>query len=165
MIGDFPSRPDWSCEALDAYDGLLLYRGVTFDEAAVRAAGGLAYLASPYTRLSVDEHGQWSVPHSMWAQEAATAWAIRFARAGVTAVSPVVMAGAMVLQDYVRDEGPDLDPLDRAFWAHWCLPLLAVSASVVIPPIPGWGHSLGVWREAVAALGGNRPVFLIGEGA
>lgn len=164
MIGDFPVRPDWP--ALHAYEGVLLHRDVGVVELADLARSRLIYLATPYTRRAVDENGAWCIDLSIAAAAEASAWAWRLARAGVTAVSPVMLAAQMVHDEYAA-ERPNIDalgPLDHAAWEAWCRPLLAASAAVAIAPLEGWEVSLGVWREAVAALGVNRPVFVLGEG-
>lgn len=163
MIGDFPHAPDWS--ALHAYEGLTLRRDVSVDGLR-NYLGGLFYLATPYTRRAVDENGAWCLDRSIAAAAEATAWAWRLTRAGLSVVSPVMLSAQMLHDEYAADR-PNADalgPLDHHAWEGWCRPILARSDAVAIPPLDGWDVSLGVWREVVAALGVNKPVFLLGEG-
>lgn len=165
MIGDFPPRPDWTGAALVNYRGLLLHEGVTLADAAPQLRGKLVYLATPYSRVVVDERGRWEIGLNAQAVAAATRWACRLARLGVTAAAPITMAGDMIAHDYCRAAGPELDPLDARFWEAWCRPLLEKSDCVVVPPLPGWRDSTGIWRECVAMLGVGRPVHLLTEAA
>lgn len=162
MIGDFPARPDWA--ALHVYEGVTLRRDVTVAELRRLAMGGLVYLATPYSRRAVDERGRWSLDLSITAMSEASVWAWRLTRAGLSVVSPVMMSAQMVHDEYAseRPHQNALDPLDGRAWETWCTPMLAAAQLVVIPPIDGWDRSAGIWREAVAALGANKPVFLMG---
>lgn len=165
MIADFPVRPSWSGSALANYRGLTLHEGYTLAEAAGHLRGKLVYLATPYSRVVVDERGRWEVGLNAHAIAGATRWACQFARLGVTAAAPITLAGDIIAHDYCRAGGPSLDPLDAKFWEAWCLPLLTRADCVVVPPLPGWRESIGIWRECVAMLGVGRPVYLLREAA
>ncbi|MBC7154577.1 MAG: DUF1937 family protein [Rhodobacteraceae bacterium] len=155
-----PIRRDWGHAALDAYAGAhLLVRGVGPDEVARLAGGRLAYLATPYSKIACCNFGAWHAHASIEAAVRAARWARELALLGVTAVSPVIQAVEMV---HANVDNP-LNPLDAEFWGRWCQPLLDASGLVVVPPIPGWRESDGIWREVRAALCSNRQVFLIGE--
>lgn len=164
MIGEFSPDPDWS--ALHEFEGLTLLRDIGVAELAARFRGRLIYLATPYSRRAVDENGAWCLYRSMTAAAEASAWAWRFARAGLTAVSPVMLSAQMVQDEYAAEHphADALGPLDHAAWETWCRPMLAAAELVAIPPIDGWDVSRGVWRETVAALAVNKPVIVMGEG-
>lgn len=135
----------------------LLHLGATAESVA-RAASGQVYLASPYTLQVIDPRtGRWSRARSRTLAAAAALHAGLLARRGVTAVSPIVLSAAMC-----HLPATELDPLDERFWAGWCQHLLAVSRAVVVPDIPGWRQSLGVWREVIWALERNMPVHIYG---
>ncbi|PYE81307.1 DUF1937 family protein [Pseudoroseicyclus aestuarii] len=154
-----PRDPDWP-QLCARYTGSgLLQRDVALIDAAQALRGSLAYLATPYTRQSTDDNGRWCPSLSCDLSDAAAAWCSRFAQTGVTAVSPVVQADAMLQRD---PWGDALDPLDEHFWSTWCRPLLSRCDAVVIPPLPGWDCSAGVWAEACAAVTRQRRVILIG---
>lgn len=122
-----------------------------------RFRGGLHYLATPYSKLAIDERGAWCPVRSIEAAMSAEGWAAQLALEGVTAISPISQAAAMV-----QIVGPDvLDPLDDVFWARWCAPLLAACASVIVPPIAGWRDSDGIRREMAAARDTNTPIYFI----
>ncbi|PYE80395.1 DUF1937 family protein [Pseudoroseicyclus aestuarii] len=153
-----PMDPDWP-QLCARYAGSgLLQRDVALIDAAQVLRSGLAYLATPYTQLSLDDGGRWCPSSSSLAADAAAAWCSRFAQTGVTAVSPVVQADAMLQRDPWSDA---LDPLDETFWSVWCRPLLSRCDAVVIPPLPGWEQSLGVWTAARAAVTRQTRVILI----
>ena len=121
-----------------------------------RLRGGQVYLATPYSRhVTVD--GVFCDYKSGFMGGVAADWARRLAVAGVSAVSPVVLAVAMLREDLECG----LRPLDHVFWAHWCQPLLLASRTVAVPMIEGWDSSRGIWAEVIWALVANRPVVLI----
>ncbi|KEP69618.1 hypothetical protein DL1_03200 [Thioclava dalianensis] len=156
-----PPEPDWPW-LISTYPGdVLLHVERSFQDIADRICGRLAYLATPYTRevLGADLH--WDRGLSIAAEIRAARWARRFALAGATVVSPIILACAICHSDF---EG-DLSPLDEAFWARWCQPLLNACGAVVIPAIAGWDQSRGVWRDACWALQCNVPVYLVAEGS
>jgi len=157
---EWPDRPQWGHHKLDEYaGGGLLYRGASLDQVADRCPAGMAYLATPYSKVVTEGvTGAWSPWRSEAAAHAASTWVSALADIQITAVSPIVLAvGA------VHCGGDQLDPLDHEFWMAWCAPILSASRAVIIPPINGWDDSLGVWQEAIAALTSNRSVYLISE--
>lgn len=154
------AAPDWSAVDLGAMAAAgLLVRDASLDAAAARVQGRLVYLATPYTKL-VETPGGWDRNASLECAVRAARWARALALRGCTAISPIVQAVEMV------HAGPDvaLDPLDDPFWTAWCRPLLAACHVIVVPPVPGWDESRGVWLEALTALSSNRQVVLIGGG-
>lgn len=169
----FPEAPDWTGDALAPFEGVLLRRGLTVQEVARIAPGGPLYLATPYSKLAVDERQRWDVARSAEAQAHATRWARRFARLGVSAFAPITLSGDIVhhaYADHVDPEssqylpGSDIAPLDSERWEAWCRPFLQVSSALAVPPVPGWDQSAGIWREACNMLMAMRPVYLLGEG-
>lgn len=129
--------------------------------------GQPVYLATPYTRRAAGPDGCWCAERSRAALAEAAREAARLAAVGVTAVSPVVLAVSMVEAEAEAGAvpGPRLDPMDEGFWRDWCRPILDACCAVVVPDLPGWRESAGVWREVRLALAWQRPVFLYAEGA
>lgn len=129
------------------------------EEIVSRCGAGLHYLATPYSREVVDYEGDWreerSVELGLRAAQASAALAAR----GVTAISPIAHASAMVAMPCGAD-GARLDPLDAAFWDRWCRPLLQRCDSVIVPKIKGWQRSRGIWAEVMTALERSKPVFV-----
>lgn len=158
------TRPDWS--ALHEFEGVLLFRDVKVRELGAGFCPGYAYLATPYSLRAVDERGRWCFDRSIQAMEEANSWAWRLTRAGLSVVSPIVLAAEMVHLEYAGDVAhPDaLDPLDHEAWTGWCRPMLSAAAAVAVPPIAGWDASRGVWGEVVSALRAGKPVYVLGEG-
>ena len=106
----------------------------------------------------MDDAGHWSLAKSALAATRADRHAARLAMRGVTAVSPIVQAASMC------HATAHLDPLDARFWTRWCAPILAASRAVVVPDIPGWSRSEGVWHEVREALGRSLPVHVYARG-
>ncbi|MCV2877591.1 DUF1937 family protein [Sedimentimonas flavescens] len=131
----------------------LLHFGVDAKGVANRSGGRLVYVATPYSRVVVDDHGKWcrmrDAEASVWASKVCA----DLARAGATGVSPIVLSTGMC-------GASRLDPLDEKFWNAWCAPLLAACGSIYVPDLPGWQASRGIWTECVWALGHNMPVLL-----
>lgn len=119
------------------------------------------YLATPYTKLSTGVGAALADSGLNFAARSAGLWVAQLAREGVTAVSPIQSAHNACRSQWVMDDPSLLDPLDADFWYAWCAPILAVSASVIIPPIAGWRDSVGVAQEAVTALETERPVYVL----
>ena len=140
--------------------GGLVYAGIGLDD-CIRRLCGQVYLATPYSREVVDEHGEWDAFLSGRMDMLAGQWVGNLATAGITSVSPIVLACSAICMDVKRQ----IDPLDTAFWTSWCAPLLAASASVVVPPIEGRWRSSGVLHEVEWAIAHNMPVYLLEEGA
>jgi hypothetical protein len=136
-----------------------LHFGAT-PETVARDCDGLVYLATPYSKLAVDKAGRWNRVESMMAAERAARHAVRLCALGVTAISPIVHAAALCHASNA------IDPLDAMFWTRWCAPLLAASTAIVIPDIPGWDTSDGIWHEACAgvAMGLSVHVYARAEG-
>lgn len=152
-LQDIPAL-DWP--ALRALRHPCLIEGRMAVMALERLRGGQVYLATPYTKLAQFE-GAFCEFRSHAAGLVAARWLLRLAVAGVSAVSPIAAAAAMLDEDL---EGA-LRPLDERFWAAWCAPILTASHAVAVPMIPGWSESAGVWHECLWALSANRIVVLI----
>ncbi|PTV94908.1 uncharacterized protein DUF1937 [Rhodobacter aestuarii] len=129
-------------------------------EVVAQHAAGLAYLATPYTR-KVMLNGRWNYDKSVTLSLLAAREGLRLARVGVTAVSPIVQA-AEGLHAQAGAPGPKVNPLDRVFWTAWCRPMFAAARLVVVPAIPGWDESEGVFAEVTEAVRRNMPVFIYG---
>lgn len=135
----------------------LLHPGAT-PASVARVASGLVYLATPYSLQATDpRNGRWRRDWSDALARAAALEAVALAREGLTAVSPIVQSAAMC------NALDGLDPLDERLWARWCQPMLDAARAVVVPDIPGWRRSLGVWREVIWALEHNMPVHVYGR--
>lgn len=154
------SDPDWPALSVALQGSGLLQMSAAMDFVAARCRGRLTYLATPYSR-EVTDHGRFSVHRSDLMGHAAADWQKRLALVGVSAVSPIVQAVAMLDAPGVVD----LDPLDDQFWTAWCAPMLAAAAALIIPPIDGWQRSRGIWAEALSLLRWNRPVFVLAPDA
>lgn len=150
-----PASHDWESIAASP---LLRHSGL--GDVLARYRGTLVYLATPYTRLARREDGAFCAVRSDGLAHEASCWAAMFALNGVTAISPIVCAVAAVNADLARA----LDPLDARFWENWCRPLLRASDVVVIPPLPGWKESAGVFHEAREAVQQMKPVQIITPG-
>lgn len=161
---DNPRLPlirDWGHSALDVFAGAcLLQRDAGLSDVVAHARGRLAYLATPYSKIALCDCGAWRQGASLEAAVRAALWGRALAAEGVTAVSPIIQAVEMVHADLADL----LDPLDAKFWEDWCRPLLAASGVVIVPPIPGWDESEGIWTEVRDALHRNCRVFLIRPG-
>jgi len=142
--------------------------------AVAKTFGGTqpVYLATPYSNEVLID-GRWQFTLSMRMQRAAAEACADFAERGVTALSPVVLATAMVhaTQRFVPGRGRDacpwqhrLDPMDHALWMRWCLPIFNACDAVVVPDIPGWSRSKGVLSEVETALFLNTPVYVYAQG-
>ena len=158
---EFPEDPDWDWLRQTFPAGTGLRFGVGLCDVIGQCTGRLAYLATPYSKLVVDDDGRWQADLSRIHEARASRWARALALDGITAISPILMACGICHADL---EGY-FDPLDNGFWAAWCQPLLRRSDTVIIPQMYGWQDSRGVWREACHALCHNQPVFVIEEGA
>ncbi|SDW77685.1 DUF1937 family protein [Roseicitreum antarcticum] len=143
----------------------LLHLGAGVGRVARHAPAGIQYLATPFTKLVRGPGGTYCATAAFDASARAGLHARRLALAGVTAISPIVQAVEICATRPGIGAGAGLpDPLDEAFWADWCRPLLWASRSVIVPAIPGWSKSVGVWREVVWALDRNMPVFVYAGG-
>ena len=160
---DLPRTRNWNAPALDTYArACLLRHDARLGDVISHSRGCLSYLATPYSKLARDDDGAFSSAGSLECAARAARWARLLALEGITAVSPIIQAVEMVHVDVID---PQLDPLDERFWEGWCQPLLNACGGVIVPPIPGWKESEGIWVEVCAALRAQRPVFLIRPGA
>ena len=143
--------------------------------AVAKSFGGKqpVYLATPYSREAVDVLGCWSYEASHRAHRRAARACADLLDQGVTAISPVVLGVAMINATgtyEARRRGklqfvPRLDPLDDGIWHDWCQPLLRVCGAIVVPEIPGWRESNGIYAEVAQALTRNIPVYIYGGAA
>jgi hypothetical protein len=127
------------------------------------------YLATPYSRDCTDVLGAWSREESDRMERRAAMAAAELLAVGVTALSPIVQAVRMVNATGIYRHHragvafePTIDPLDAAMWVRWCQPLLNVCGAMVVPDIPGWDQSAGVWGEVQFAVARQIPVFIYG---
>ncbi len=163
-VSDFelPHMRNWQSPVLDAFAGACLFhRDATLVDVVSHCRSCLCYLATPYSKVSLNPDGEWDALESRIASVQAARWSRLLALEGVTAVSPIIQAVEMVHADFIEQQ---LDPLDVHFWESWCRPLLMASGPVIVPPISGWDYSDGIWVEVCAALRVQRPVFLIKPG-
>lgn len=162
-----PVSPDWTHPNLESCAGSLLQRDAMLADGVSHCRGQLAYLATPYSKIAVNNNGVWDYSASMVAMTRAARWARMLAIEGATAISPIIQSVEMVHAGVSLASLATLDPLDATFWENWCSPLLAKADVVIVPPIHGWAESAGVWVEACTALKSARRVFLIkpGEGS
>lgn len=162
-------RPDWGVifapHVIDRWEGRIWFCAGPTTVAIYTDKVSPVYLATPYT-LRAQVNAKWSHEASLHVSAQAARELGRLARVGVTAVSPIVQSAEMVhaeIFERVRDVGA-LDPLDQAFWAKWCQPMLNVCSALVVPDIDGWEDSLGVHREVMWTLREtNRPIFFYAE--
>ncbi len=157
----FPAEPDWPWLLATFPGNVLLHPDWSVVDIAQSVHGRIAYLATPYTREVLNDDFQFDRALSLQVEIRTARWARTFALLGATTISPILQACAMCSADV---EG-HLDPLDDPFWAGFCQPLLTASAAVIVPPMPGWDRSRGVWREACDALRHNVPVYLVRPGS
>lgn len=146
--------------------------GVSVGQSAAligRAFGGRqpVYLATPYSRECLDVLGAWSHEESSRMARRAEAAAAQLRSVGVSTFSPVSQAVAMInaTGTYRHHRSgaafvATIDPLDGAAWSAWCQPFLNVCGAVVVPDIPGWDQSDGIWAEVQFAILRSIPVFV-----
>jgi hypothetical protein len=126
------------------------------------------YLATPYTKECIDVLGEWSYDLSRAMQRRAERAAADLHAQGVSAFAPVALsAGIVHATGEFHHRGrtgskfkPGLDPLDAVAWARWCQPFLNVCGAVVVPDLPGWDRSRGIWQEVQFAVDRGIPVFV-----
>lgn len=140
--------------------------------AAAFAGRQPVYLATPYSRVVLDEAGQWDYMRSVHAMMAAGRAAGDLMALGVSAFAPIAQSCVMV---HARGHfsgsakggvawSNGLDPLAADLWAAWCQPFLNACGAVVVPDLPGWDQSRGIWGEVQFAVRHNLPVFVYGGG-
>lgn len=146
------------------WDGRVFYGAGPKTVAQFTAGDAPVYLATPYSKIA-QRAGKWAYELSLTASAQAACEMGRLARAGVTAVSPIVQSAEIIhFERALAATGQMLDPLDAGFWESWCRPMLNVSCAVVVPAIDGWAQSEGVFREVMWTLREtNRPVFFYAE--
>lgn len=150
---------DWDSPILAAFRQGWLLRDFAVGYDLSVHVGRLVYLATPYSKRVMGWDGKWDRCRSERCVAQASSFVAAFAEAGVTAISPIVLAADAVHYTH----GTGLDPLDGAFWERWCRPILQVCDAVVVPPIFGWRDSVGIWIEVNQALACAKPVFLAND--
>lgn len=157
------SGPRWSqfFNAPASGQGLLRFGAGPVTVAKWVPGGRLVYLATPYSREVLDARGQWDHHKSYNQKYGAAKAALALLEVGVTALSPIILS-AEIIHASMRDEKPvpRIDPLDAVLWESWCRPMLDVCCAVVVPDLPGWQRSVGIWTEVVRALDRQCPVFV-----
>jgi uncharacterized protein DUF1937 len=158
MTLNFTAAPNWSIflDHADCYDGLL-YPNASVSDIVKNQIGGLSYIATPYSNHVTDGSG-FRPDLSKACAGVAAQWAATLILHGIMPVSPIVQSAAMA--DAALGA---IDPLDSTFWAVWCSTLLVQCRRVIVPPIPGWDKSVGIFAEAKFALENNRPVYLLAD--
>ena len=155
-----PSRVDWPRLRAD-YGSAGLLLSLTLPEAARRFRGRAAYLAAPITWSAVFTGiAQDRVPQPGERRDAAR-WVLECSRHGITAVSPLLLMSAALLEEH-RGGVAGLDPV---FWANWREPLLREARLLLVPPVEGWDRDRAIWADAREALDHNIHVILLQEGA
>lgn len=148
--------------AFAARDGALVHWGLSVEGIAARGAG-LGYFASPISkRFSGAGDADWYVLERLIREAALDCDSL--AQAGVTVISPAVMALEMIRARGVSARVSVLGArgvLDRDFWLRWCAPLLRASDFVIVSDRAGWSASDGIAAEVDQALRWNRPVFFM----
>lgn len=130
------------------------------------------YLATPYSREVTDSLGAWCHERSRGLGRVAARAAEDLRRVGVAAFAPIALSDAMLRSTgaFVADDFSGVrfaltaDPLDEVAWGRWCQPFLNVCSALVIPDLPGWDRSAGIWAELRYALHRDLPVFVYGGG-
>lgn len=168
-------EPAWGpiLSAAVAGDLPLVRVGQSAATVAVAFAGRQpVYLATPYSRVVLDEAGQWDYHLSSRAQFCAGSYLIGLMCEGVMAISPVVQTSFVLHGRYAFGGGPQgkdwhhgLDPLDEELWAIAHQKFLNVCGAVVVPDMEGWDRSRGIWAVMQFAVRHNLPVFVYGGGA
>lgn len=141
---------DWA--ALSAHNAALM-RVAPWPEAAALIPRGPVYLASPVT--SYLERGLEDE-----AARLASLWAAELLAQGLSPFAPAAqwVGALMAAEGAARDR---LLAMSHAEWMRRCVPMLHAARALVIPPIPGWAASRGVWAEACLAVVRNTPVVII----
>ena len=147
MLCKADDRPDWIGLNRDWGLTALLHLDVDMVTLALRAAGRVAYLATPTT-----EAGRGSILAADMADE----W-----RRSVIGLAKVRCYAPAVNAQIIADFG--------GVGASTCKPQLPLELRlvelVVVPPMQGWSRSIDVWRVACAALAANLPVYVLAEQA
>lgn len=134
---DFSGHHNWRRLRECSAKSALLHEGVLLADVAASAAGKLACLATPYAGFDGGP---------VLAADVAVAWMGMLARAGILPLSPAFMASEAGLPS----EGPES--------------AVRYADLVIIPILPGWQQSAGVWQAAFLALEMNKPVYVLDGG-
>lgn len=135
---DFSAPDNWRRLRNSAGGTGLLRENVLLADVAEDAKGCLACLATPYAGFDGGP---------VLAADVAVAWMGMLARAGIYPLCPAFMASEAGLK--VEDpEGA-----------------VRNAELVIVPVLPGWQRSAGVWQAAFLALERNKPVYLLNGGA
>ena len=144
---DAVEQPDWAALRRDYQVTGLLHLDASMCALAVRAAGMLAYLATPVTDYC---------DGPVLGADVAEGWqrtVIGLAR--VLCYSPAV--NAQIMAEFAGVE------------ASTCRPKISTELRlmelVVVPPMAGWDTSGEVWRVVRAALDMNVPVYVLAQQA
>lgn len=135
---DFSGPQNWRRLRQRASRAALLHENVLLSDVAASASGKLACLATPYAGFDGGP---------VLAADVAVAWMGMLARAGILPLSPAFMAAEAGLAAE--------DPESAVRYADL----------VVIPVMPGWQQSAGVWRAAFLALELSKPVYVLDGGS
>ncbi|MEY8801806.1 DUF1937 family protein [Leisingera sp. XS_AS12] len=134
---DFSGPYNWQRLRQRAGCAALLHEGALLADVASIAAGKLACLATPYAGFDGGP---------VLAADLAVAWMGMLAQVGILPLSPAFMASEAGLA--VEDPTGPVRHADL----------------VVVPTLPGWQQSAGVWQAAFLALEMNKPVFVLDGG-
>lgn len=176
-----PEQIDWDCRELDqAAQASLFYRRINMSSLADRTTVGLVYLATPYSKISMNRSGGWSAQDSEYYGQAAADWAAMLAQFEISVFAPIAQISLMInfsvhgvlAFSNPRSTSPpgrdlefsgltSLSPPDDAFWSAWCAPFRDACSCVVVPPVVGWRESRGIWREVRTAISRNKPVYIM----
>lgn len=130
----FPAAPDWTWLRWYWQRQPIFHEDMLLEGVALREAGQLACLATPYDYL---EGGP------VLGADFAGVWMQNLAAAGILTISPAFMAGWAGCKEAQS------------------APAVRVSACVVVPPAVGWQEAPDVWEAVCLALGAVKPVCLL----
>ena len=119
--------------------------GDIVDLASIRAAPGLWYLGSPYTRYPG------GLEEAFLGATRAAAW---LADNGVAAFSPIV-------HSHVLAQVGELDPLDHALWMALDEPLMDAAHGLIVVMMCGWEESYGVGEELRHFRAAGKPILFL----
>lgn len=157
---NIPADPDWAW--LRAHSGEIpgLWMDHDYDDMVNRCRWSCIYLATPYSREVVDDGGHWQGVQSANLAARAARWSALLALRDITALSPIVLAHAMVT---IGGTGA-IDPLDQGLWRDWCQRILNSSRAIVVPGLAGCERSRGIWREITWGLQNGVSVYVLKDG-
>ncbi|MBT9383477.1 hypothetical protein KM176_06375 [Pseudooceanicola sp. CBS1P-1] len=144
------SPPDWAGLYDRALGSGLLITG-PFSALTPHLRGRVAYVATP---------GQPGRATSRQLR-GATRWSGLCTACGIAALSPQVLAAALLA-------GPEtgLATAERVpgFWSAWSFRLLLASGAVLVPPVRGWRQAPEVWGAASWAIRHNVTLAVVAPG-